>query len=269
MRKKAGFSIIELGTVIVVMTGVSLVSAFMARSGRLSHIRHRAKATACLNNCKSLADGFAQYTNDSVNDGRWMWINGAKWDSPTGTNRQTDYKPGFEAPDDRAITALLFMLVRRGEAKMEHFICPADKNAKKQEFVDLESEYDFADKKHVSYSYTAPLKAPGGGTMSGADPRCRYPAKVAVLTDKNDGTPKGPWKSDTADEDRRKMISQNHNGHIFNMVWQSGDVKIAARADIGVDMDNINAAGDPPSRAQTKISIVRTNRNDSCVIGPY
>ena len=261
--RNKGFVLLELGAVCGIGTfGALLFSALFGMA------RPRARLAACMNNCKSIADGFAQYCNDPINQGNWMWINGNKWDTATGANQKTDY-PAPGKTGKRAITELLFMLVKRDMGKMEHFICPADKSARTQQVVDLEYDYDFQSAANVSYSYTAPLAGPGGRTQSGASPKAKHFAKVAVLADQNNGNPKGPWTDQTTDDQRRTMISQNHNGDGFNVVFQSFDVKGEFRADIGVDHDNINAAGDPPSPKQTEISFVRANKHDSCVIGPF
>ena len=100
MRTRTGFTLLELGIILVVAALAGLISARVA-----------AKKMACKSNCASLSSACAMYAEAPQNQGRWMWVHGDKWDTPTGTNQKTKPPPANQKPGKRAITELLFLLV--------------------------------------------------------------------------------------------------------------------------------------------------------------
>jgi prepilin-type N-terminal cleavage/methylation domain-containing protein len=272
MRRTKGFTLIEL---LVVIAIIALLVSILLPS--LNRVRELANRVRCGSNCKNIGTACAMYTEDATHGGHWMWIqNDGDWTADTGTNIHTAYTSNA----DRALTVLLFMLVRRGHCGLGLFVCPSREGAELQKEVDLTddpstAEYDFRDAKYVSYSYVAPILTPSGTWMSGADPTAEDPAKIAVLADKNpamDGGRSGPWGDNISDKQRKSWLSRNHGGESINVLWLDYHVSRESRADIGIDGDCIYTAGGDagPSRIATSTDLsFHKDPHDSFLIGPY
>jgi len=272
MRHTRGLTLLESATAIIAIAALAallLLASCKSRGGR-GHAQ-----MTCLSNLNAIAKALCMYAEDPNNDGQWPWINGTNWNCPTGTNDGKAPPAPGQLADDRAITALPFLLIRERLVTPEDFICPGEDGVTEQKDLDFEKNYDFGHAAHVSYSYAAPILTPAGTWKSGAGETVAKPALVAVLADRNPamaGGGSGPWADKISETQRKSWISPNHGGNIINVAWLDFHVSRETRADIGVDKDCIYTAGGQagPSRAATSTEL-RDHRveSDSFLVGPY
>jgi len=283
MRRTKGFTLIEL---LVVIGIIALLVSILMPS--LSKVRALAKRMKCASNLSAIAKGFGMYAEDPKNDGRWPWIIGETWTSPsapTGTNQEKAPPEPGEDPDDRAITALPWMLIRERSVTPEHFVCPGDDEVEEYKTdKDFEKLWDFGEMdprrnlSYVSYAYQAPVwvsdddTGTTGNWKNGCNPQVPYPGQVAVMADRD--AELVSWRSKMPEDERRKGLSKNHGdtrgGDVINVTWLDYHNSTGERrADIGYQMDAIYASSGPERGSGSNDLTKHTDPMDSFVIGPY
>jgi hypothetical protein len=228
----------------------------------------------------------------SANNDAWPWIGEVTSDPTvvrTGTNRNRSPLKDPNAPCDRSITSLMFLLVRMDQPP-GMFRCPSDKNSvvdDNTKFKDsqddgdkdsgiLEGEYywDFSKPENVSYSWQAPIWK-NGRFRQGIDGTETEPVVVADMTPRYGGFEK--WTPRAIDgqstqADIEKQLSQNHKGKQVNILRAAGNVAAVKRPDVGMYNDNIFTASGAPydgSRSATSLDIRKhLSVRDTFLIGP-
>ena len=264
MRRTKGFTLIEL---LVVIAIIALLVSILLPS--LNRARELAKRAMCAANLNGIGKAIALYHGE--NNDAWPFLNGQNFHSAnTGKNFDVEPPLGSENPDDRAITSLMFMLVRKDQGS-KLFVCPsttdtADQDVKHEVGGDRIYNWDFQDNDNVSYSYQAPLDTEENGVSS------RSSAGAVVMADK---TPKNfnGWNPDLISEDIMKYVSQNHTkGQYMNLLFADMHAGHGKRPDVGWQDDNIfTASNDADYGSDTATSTNIGDHlcvNDSFLIGP-
>jgi len=238
--------------------------------------------TICMSNLSSINKALIIYRGE--NNGAWPWIANvtSDWsDVPVATDRNRDPFKDPNAPGERSITSLMFLLVRMNQSP-GMFRCPSDKTS----MVDLapkagtddgdvlEGEYywDFANRRNVSFSWQGPIwKA--GRFAQGID--SAEPEAIIVADMSPKAVVPGWTAADVSKLSGRAVANQNspnHKGKQNNVLRVAGYVQPQKRPDVGVDKDNIyTASGDPNagSRAATSLDIRKhLSPRDTFLIGP-
>jgi len=282
MRKTKGFTLIEL---LVVIAIIALLVSILLPS--LNRARELAKRAICGSNLHSIGQAFALYQGE--NNDQWPWLNVDGYEEVSGTlyNREPEDDPG-----ERAITSLLFMLIRAGQgAKM--FNCPSHSGAVQEMVVKHEESgnqvfnWDFCNEgahawEKCSYSYQAPIYE-GTRVISGVSSRSR--GSLIILADKtpkyeedpddpdHDPPPAVNWENVTPGTDAaRDGMSENHsNGEVIEVLYADSHVKqFEDRANVGLEEDNIYTAGgdDGPDQHGSYTWSEHVDRDDSFLVGP-
>lgn len=202
------------------------------------------------------------------------------WDTATtGTNRTVNLHDEKTA---RAVTALMFMLVRDGQPA-RIFNCPSDTGATEcKDPKDPMNQYywDFRSANEVSYSYQLPtagnqtnginyfeLDAKGNRVQS-------YPSGLIIAADKAPtGVDLGTWSAGVTGSNVQKYMSPNHTGgEYINYLRADSSVGNAKRPDIGLKNDFIyTASNKADSGAQyggVASQAAHLFKDDSVLFGP-
>jgi len=268
MRRTKGFTLVELLVVIAIIA--LLVSILMPG---LARARELARRAACMANCNSIGKALLLYQGSNDDEWPWMRSSGAYHTTKTGVGKTTKPSPN----DAHSITALLFLLVRNGQAP-KLFICPSDGTAKEDKTVKntstKEYNWDFSKPVNCSYSYQAPM--PSGNTYENGITNSTD-GGVAILADK---TPEyddkgGGWIIEWASTNltlvqREAALSQNHNeGEQIDVLFAGFNVQKYTQADVGMDDDNIYTTGADETSTKGTLNIAgHTDPDDSYLIGP-
>jgi len=279
MRRARGFTLVELLVVIAIIA--MLMGILMPLFVR---ILGQAKLAVCRARLKSVGTAVASY--QSRNDQRWPWIDNvtSDWSKvATGTNR--DRSPAADANNggERSITALMFLLVRDGEAP-GLFVCPSDDSAGEErslrhdddgrEETDEVFYWDFSAASKVSYSWQAPVKK-GDRYVNGISAE---DGSTVVMADKTPAASEPGWTpqalaEDTPPSQLRLGMSRNHfGGEAANLLRADLSVRELKRPDEGYECDNIyTAAGKANRGARDAVSLDIARHlsvRDSFLVGP-
>jgi hypothetical protein len=241
-----------------------------------------------MSNLKIINSALILYSAE--NNGNWPWIAKVTSDPSvvvTSTNRNRSPLKDPNAPGERSITALMFLLIRQDQPP-GMFRCPDDKDATRDYAYKatekdgdvLEGEYywDFSKPENVSYSWQAPIWVRGRFEVGlPKQPKEEWIEPNAVIC--ADMTPPAKvigWKpvdvSKLSDNAIMNQNSPNHQGNRTNIVRVDGRVEAANRPDVGVDKDNVyTVSGDPNagSRSATSLDIRKhLSTRDTFLIGP-
>lgn len=237
----------------------------------------------CMSNLASIGKAITFYM--ASNDGRCPWIPNvtSDWSAvPTGTNRAKDPFADPNHPGDRAITSLMFLLIRENQpAKL--FVCPGTDDRKDMHIRDdanaregEEPEYlwDFSHSWNVSYSWQAPIWN-GSACVNGLS---QERPDAFVMADQTPAVAGSPWDNTAWDphlkgEQVQPHMSQNHSrGKQVNVLCLGMHVFQAKRPDIGDENDMIYTASgkaDGGSRSATSLRLVdHLSTRDTFLIGP-
>ena len=280
MHSKTGMTLAEL-VVVGVVGGIllSVVLIIMSSNGPSRELTNR---TVCMSNLSSINKAIIIYQGE--NDGAWPWI--AKvtsdWSAvETGVNRKQSPRKDPNAPGERSMTSLMFLLVRMNQSA-GMFRCPSDKlsvedlevKACEDDGDVLKGEYywDFAKPENVSYSWQAPLWRKRG-FIQGLD---NSETEIIAVTDMTPAATNPGWKP--ADVSKltgaaiRAQNSPNHQGQQNNVLRIGGYVQPQKRPDVGHSLDNIYTAFGSEfkkRRISTSLKIRdHVHRSDTFLIGP-
>ncbi len=237
----------------------------------------------CMSNLSSIGKAITLYGGS--NDNRWPWIPNvtSDWSAvPTGTNRAKDPFADPNHPGDRAITSLMFLLIRENQpAKL--FVCPGTDDRKDMHIRDdanaregEEPEYlwDFSHSWNVSYSWQAPIWN-GSACVDGVSQWWNDTVIVADQTPAVAGRPwdNTAWDPHLKDKQVRPHMSQNHaRGKHVNVLYVGMNISKADRPDIGDHNDMIYTASgkaDGGSRSATSLRLIdHLSARDTFLIGP-
>lgn len=284
MRREKGFTLVEL---LVVIGIIALLASILVPT--LTRATELANQAICMANLSAISRAIGVYKNQY--DDKWPWIqktdgwtSGWGWEVPTGQHRDFDPYEDPNNPRDRAITALMFLLVRDGQ-HVGLFTCPSDDDVSPEPEIkwdhddneQTEDEYywDFSDDTHVSYSWQAPIIKKGYRLNGVSDDE----TDAVVMADKSPLYDDETWSSEdlskpvSADVIRRNM-SQNHDGGRKVIALRVGmNVVREDRPDIGPGRDHIYTASGERLRGTRRWGTARSVQahfsvRDSFLIGP-
>jgi hypothetical protein len=237
-----------------------------------------------MSNLRSIENALALYRSE--NNGTWPWIGEVTSDPSvvtTGTNRNRSPLKDPNAPCDRSITSLMFLLVRMGQPP-GMFRCPSDKHSVRDPNVKADANdgdvrkgeyyWDFSKPENLSYSWQAPIWKDGRfrqvihkddtETVVAGDMTPRYGGDEKWTPRAIDGH--------STQAQIEKQLSQNHKDKQVNILRVPGNVEAVKRPDVGIDNDNIYTASgnlNAGSQGATSLDIRKhLSTRDTFLIGP-
>ena len=246
-RERFAFTLIEL---LVVISIISLLVAILLPS--LARARELANRAACASNLRGAGTAMVLY-EQSAGSYPFLPIGTGSWHVAIGTNR--DVAP-TAAGESRAVTSCLYLLVRERYIASASCVCPS---AKEQRLSGETDHYDFESGKSVSYAIMNPhgtvnnLGESTGGNALIADASPYFDASTGLRNSQ------AAIDFDGASADEvREGNSPNHGGEGQNVMTFGGSTRFQARADVGVDGDNIYTHADEADGADPGGSVPTT-----------
>jgi prepilin-type N-terminal cleavage/methylation domain-containing protein len=277
---RRAFTLIEL-LVVVSIIGILMVLILPG----LSKAREIARTAACKSNISAIGKAIASYMGD--NKDLWMWEKSTnRWDTTNTGTGLTDGSCTFNS--NRAISALLFLLVREGQSPGS-FVCPStsdtpDPNTKNPNGYNWDfNGYKAQLVEHLSYSYQCPIGAMADpNTRSGVDANSE--GALIVLADRTPDytqsqiiggiryTSTFNWKIPGINDLRAGMSANHSSGEMINLLYADLHVGDSfGRADCGISSDNIYSAagrGSDYSQQGTTGMANHSSGKDSYLVGP-
>jgi hypothetical protein len=261
---KSACAALSLTECVVVVSVVVVVVTFVVLPALNSRRGHPGVRLVCASNLKGIGTSGAIYAND--NNSRWpvpafdeSMTGQIDYAVPVGGGYGSRRSPNCTQPSEHgnggarqlSVTRSMWMLVRSGDITTKQFLCPTSgdrENNRKEVELYLDSYYDFADYRSVSYGYQVPfgpqitragdwmprdmpLAADKGPFLTA---NTQVPseslAATVVTVPSSDIRQAGEW---------RPFNSLNHAGEGQNVLFRDGHVQFLRTPIVGIGLDNI------------------------------
>ncbi len=262
---------------LVDLLGLTAIAVFLLALGlpTLSRARELSKRAACSVNLRGIGVSARIYA--AAHNGQWMvppfkqsaideegidylpssyGFYGYPYSDPGAAGWIRDQETYSETPTypaagstEISVTRAYWMLVRSGDVRVQHFICPSHLSDFADPTEQLDLYYDFTRYDSISYGYQVPFGPPDTRPREGADPRLILAAdKGPYYTPGYDPSPLNlgdPPPLDLEDSPRlwRPLNSTNHggrrNGDGQSVLFADGHTSFARIPAAGIDADNV------------------------------
>jgi prepilin-type processing-associated H-X9-DG protein len=188
----------------------------------LNYARQLSLQTQCGSNLAGLFQSLGNYQAD----------NHGQMPSLASSPNAPWWRVGDQGPENVSNTRRMWILVRKGYAQPEDFMCPAQKSVQTAA-CNYKELNDFPDRKMVTYSFRI------GCPSSGAKP-----SRIIIVSDMNPIFEKLPQLSEPSLNVKLidKLLNQNspnHNGRGQNVLFCDGSVQFVKTRQVGPSLDDI------------------------------